>query len=283
MKSNLSLTVNKRIAVLNFKGGVGKTTVTISLGAALARMGNKVLVVDLDGQCNTTQILGYRPADGPTLYEAMTDRQLRTPLPVYGYEGDERLDFVPASPAFERLDRDLAERYHREDILLSLLHPVEGLYDFILMDCPPSTGVITTNAMCAATDLLVPLDGEMMSLQGVSGLLARYESVRSEANPSLELMGFVFNRYNAQANLHKEVSARLRTDYPSRVFDTTIRRCIALAEAPAARQTIYDYDPASNACHDFNALAQEVLCRCGAGETTAEDGEALPHRTDAGE
>lgn len=248
--------MKKIIAVLNFKGGVGKTTTALSLGAALHEMGHHVLIIDLDGQCNTSQVLGYSAGDGDTLYEAMTDRRLSLPLPVYEYA--DGLDFVPASPRFETIERDLGDRYHKEDLVRTLLAPFLGEYDYILLDCPPNKGVLSTNALCAATDLLVPMGGEPMSLQGVGAIMERYEDIRSQANPNLQLAGFLLTMYNARTNLHKDVARLMDEQSGGKVFRTHIRRCIALSEAPAAGKTIIDYAPHSNGAEDYRALAREV-------------------------
>ena len=248
--------MKKIIAVLNYKGGVGKTTTAINLGAALHARGGRVLVCDLDGQCNTTRILGYDADDGETLYDAMTSRRLSLPLPVYGYA--DGYDFVPASPQFETIERDLSERYHKEDILRALLAPVTGNYDYILLDCPPNKGVMSSNALCAATDLLVPMGGDPMSLQGVGAIMEKFGDVVAEANPSLRLMGFLLTMFNERTNINRDVARLMADRSDGRLLHTRIRRCIALSEAPAQRQTIFDYAPQSNGAKDYAALAAEI-------------------------
>lgn len=244
-----------KLGLVNFKGGVGKTTTTVNLGKALHLLKCKVLLIDLDSQVNASDIMGYDRGDGDTIFEAMCSKS-PTPLPVY--EHDKGFDFVPASVRLEDIDEALVGRLRREDILKKLIAPYEEEYDYILIDCPPNRGVMTVNAMCASDALIVPIDSEILSLQGMGEITAKFELIKSTANPKLEILGYLLTRYNSRLRLHKTVAESMEANYPGKVFKTRIRLNVTLAEMPSQRQNIFEYDELSNGAEDYRLLAEEI-------------------------
>lgn len=241
------------LAIANHKGGVGKTTAVASIGAALAAKGYKVLLVDLDAQANLTASLSTAEDEGRTLYNALRDRQ---DLPIV--EVTDNLSLSPSSLDLAGVELELSGMMSREFILKDLLEPVAGIYDFILLDCPPSLGLIAVNAFVAATDVIVPLTAEALPYKGLAMLRDVLGMVQRRLNPSLRLTGIVLSRW-AGRKLNKVVEASLRENYGDIVFETKIRENIAIAEAPLSKVDIFTYNPDSNGAKDYAALTDELL------------------------
>lgn len=248
------------LAIANQKGGVGKTTTSINLAAYLSRLGRSVLVVDCDAQANATTGLGIDRAsiEGNTLYEAITgqitfeDIIIRTSL--------DGLDLAPSSPVLAGAEVELVERGSFQTTLREILRPLAMRWDIVVLDCPPSLGVLTTNALVAADGVIVPVQCEYLALEGLAQLMRTIELVRSSANPSLRLAGLVLTMYDARTNLSQQVAQEVRDHFPS-TFQALIPRNIRLGEAPSYGQTILEYDPASRGAEAYSALAEEVLSR----------------------
>ena len=245
----------KVIAVANHKGGVGKTTSVASLGDALAILGKKVLVVDLDAQQNLSFSLTQSEDPDISVYDALVRD---TALPVVSVR--KNLDLVPASLDLARAEIDMATKIAREGILRSALQPLMKSYDYIIIDCPPSLGIVTTNALVAADELFIPLTAETLPLKGLAMLDDVTTEVQRRVNPDIALGGVFLTRYNNR-KLNKEVESMLRERYGKKVFDSKIRENIALAEMPVSGQSIFEYDPKSNGAADYMALAHEVESR----------------------
>lgn len=245
--------MSRIIAIANHKGGVGKTTAVASIGAALAAKGYKVLLVDLDAQANLTASLSTAEDEGRTLYNALRDRQ---DLPIV--EVTDNLSLSPSSLDLAGVELELSGMMSREFILKDLLEPVAGIYDFILLDCPPSLGLIAVNAFVAATDVIVPLTAEALPYKGLTMLRDVLGMVQRRLNPSLRLTGIVLSRW-AGRKLNKVVEASLRENYGDIVFETKIRENIAIAEAPLSKVDIFTYNPDSNGAKDYAALTDELL------------------------
>lgn len=243
------------IAILNFKGGVGKTTTAINLGAALHLLKKKVLIVDLDFQRNATTTLGFKPSMGDTIYELMTQKGVTT-LPIYEFKKD--FDFIPSSINMKHVGEQLMTRLRKEEILKRIISVCDPLYDFILIDCPPNGGILNTNAMCAARELLIPLDCEPYSLQGVQTITDDFEDVRDEINPDLKILGYLFTRFDSTLKLHKQAAMAMRDKFPGQILNAKIRKNTALSKASAAKKTIFDYDKSSNGAADYEQLAREI-------------------------
>lgn len=247
----------KVIAILNFKGGVGKTTTAINLAAALHQRKKKVLVIDIDFQCNATATLGFRPKDGDSIYELFTVKDIRT-LPLY--EREKGFDFIPSSMNMKNFNEIMASRNRREYILKKLVDTLRDNYDYIFIDCPPNGGLLNTNAMCAADSIIIPLDCEPYSLQGVITILDEIKSIKDdEVNPDVEILGFLLTRYDAVLSIHKEAANMMRERYPGKVFNAKIRKNTSLSKASAQGKTIFEYDPSSAGAADYDQLAREIL------------------------
>lgn len=247
--------MGKVIAIANHKGGVGKTTTTAAVGQALARKGKKVLLIDLDAQANLTSFFVEEDSIESSVYDAL--RGTLDKLPIMGV-GD-NLSLVPASLDLAAAETALASKIARERILARLIENVKG-YDYILLDCPPSLGILTTNALAAATDLYIPLTAEALPLKGLKMLEEIVNEVRRSINPRLNISGVIITRYNNR-KLNKAVLDAIRQQYGGKVFDTKIRENIAIAEAPLYNESIFDYAPTSNGAQDYDNLAAEILNR----------------------
>ena len=242
----------KVIAVANHKGGVGKTTSVASLGDALALNNKKVLVIDLDAQQNLSFSLTQQEDPAVSVYDTLVKDR---PLPVVNVR--KNLDLVPASLDLARAEIDMATKIAREGILRGALKPLLCEYDYVLIDCPPSLGIVTTNALVAADELYIPLTAETLPLKGLAMLDDVLGEVQRRVNPDVCLGGVFLTRYNNR-KLNKEVDSMIRERYGEKVFDTKIRENIALAEMPVTGQSIFEYDPKSNGAADYIALAHEV-------------------------
>jgi chromosome partitioning protein len=257
----------RRIAVLNQKGGVGKTTTTVNLAAALAAEGKKTLVLDLDPQAHATLHLGLLPGrSGPSLYEVLTQgmplAQVRREVAPNLWIGGGHIDLAAA-------DFELSGTVGREVILRDALEAEDGDYDYILMDCPPSLGVLTLNALCAAREVVIPLQAHFLALHGLSKLLETIQLVSKRINRDLKVSGVVLCLYDSGTRLGGEVIDDLDKYFDGRrhatapwadakVFRTRIRRNIRLAECPSFGQSIFQYAPTSRGAEDYASLAAEV-------------------------
>ena len=247
--------MTKVIAVANHKGGVGKTTSVACIGAGLARHGKRTLLIDLDAQQNLTfTLMGDKEAES-SVYDSLTKG---TPLPLV--EIRDNLDLVPSSLELARAETDLSSKLMREAQLKNRIAEIAEQYDYILLDCPPSLGIVTTNALVAATELYIPLTAEALPLKGLTMLDEVVGEIRQAINPRLELGGVFITRYNNR-KLNKDVVDAISSRYGSKVFSTKVRENIALAEMPVTGMSIYDYDPTSNGAKDYEALIEEILSR----------------------
>lgn len=241
------------IALANHKGGVGKTTTAAALGAGLASMGRRVLLVDLDAQANLTASFMGDVEPGETIYEALRGEAALPIIPM-----GERLDLVPSSLDMAGVDIELTNRYSREYVLRKLLKPVSGDYDYILLDCPPSLGLVTVNAFVAANELFIPLTAEALPARGLKRLTDILQTVRENLNEGISLTGIVITRWEG-TTLSKTVEERLREVFGGIIFKTRIRKNVALAEAQLYAKGIEAYAPESNGAKDYKALTLEVL------------------------
>lgn len=246
--------MSKVIAIANHKGGVGKTTSVANIGAALARKGKRVLLIDLDAQQNLTFSF-LRDEAETSVYDALRGE---TPLPIVHVK--DNLDLTPSSIDLARAELDLSARIAREGILKGLLADIEESYDFILLDCPPSLGVITYNALVAADVLLITLTAEALPYKGLTMLEEVVAEIKKSINKTLEIGGVFVTRYNNR-NLNSIVAEQIGQRYGSKVFRTKIRENIALAEAPLSGMDIFEYSPESNGAKDYQALTEEILSR----------------------
>ncbi len=247
----------KIIAVANHKGGVGKTTTTASLGSILSTKGYRVLLVDLDAQANlTTSLTNF--TEGATIYEALTGRSSELPK----IEVNENLHLVPASLTLAMVDVELSTAMARESILKELLDKdkVSETYDFVLLDCPPSLGLMTLNAFTASTDIIIPLVSEVLPFKGLTMINDFINMVHDKLNPKAHISGVLITRWEG-SKLSRGIEDNLRQALGDRVFKVKIRKNIRLAEAPLESKNIVDYDKSSNGAHDYQAFTDEFLAR----------------------
>ncbi len=250
------------IAIANQKGGVGKTTTAINLAASLAAAEKRVLAVDLDPQGNLTSGLGQEKASG--LYDAML---LGSALPGPASTPLNFLQVVPSDPDMAGVDVELAAGDGREFRLQTVLNSLRDYYDYILLDTPPSLGLVVVNALTAADSVLVPIQCEYFALEGLGAFLGTLDRIRAVLNPRVALEGVLLTMADDRTNLSQQVAADVRSHFGRQVFKTAIPRSIRLAEAPSFGKPIILYDIKSRAAESYLALAREILERCGGGET----------------
>jgi chromosome partitioning protein len=245
----------KIIAVLNQKGGVGKTTTTINLAAFLARSGKKVLICDLDPQGNSTSGLGLDKNNlNPTLYDVLFSRA--EPVNTIQKINQEKLEILPSNAQLAGAEVELVDLPERE---LQLKKVLAGLsYDYILIDCPPALGLLTVNALAAADQVLIPVQAEYYALEGLSQLLSVIQQVRQALNRDLNILGVVVTLYDKRNSLSDQVKKELEKYFEDKVFKTIIPRNVRLAEAPSFGKSIIEHDKWSKGARAYKSLAKEV-------------------------
>lgn len=250
----------KIIAIINQKGGVGKSTTAINLGAALGEMGKQVLLVDLDPQGNCSSGLGVEKS---LIQQCIYDVLLNdVPLEeVIIPDIAEGLDIAPATINLAGAEVELVSEMARENRLKDAVGSMRGKYDFILIDCPPSLGLLTVNALVAADKLLIPIQCEFYALEGVTKLLESMKRVKSRLNPTLDIYGILLTMYDSRTTLSKQVVDEVREYFGRLVFATPITRTVKLSEAPSFGQPITQYDPKGRGALSYIELAKEVIAR----------------------
>jgi chromosome partitioning protein len=247
------------IALANQKGGVGKTTTAVNLAGELARRGRRVLLVDGDPQGNATTSLGVaKQGLAGTTYDLLMDGAIGETIIATGREG---FDLVPADQDLAGASIELTTADRRERRLQGALQAIEGRYDHILVDCPPSLGLLTLNALCAADSVLIPLQCEYLALEGLAQLKQTLDRVREGLNPGLRILGVVMTMYDGRTNLAQQVVDEVQRHFPQLIFRTLIPRSVRLSEAPSHGKLIAEYDPQSRGAQAYAALADEVLQR----------------------
>lgn len=263
MPDILSCKPSRIIAVANQKGGVGKTTTTINLGAALAQAGRQVLIVDLDPQGNASTGLGIARGNRPvTTYDFLLDET--GPEHAFRATGVANLRIIPATTDLSSADIELMSNEKRNYLLHDALRAPAVMaqnLDYILIDCPPSLNLLTINALVAAHSLIVPLQSEFFALEGLSQLMLTVREVRHSANPDLRIEGVVMTMSDRRNNLSQQVEADARENLGDLVFRTVIPRNVRLSEAPSYAMSVLDYDPASSGSIAYRALAAELMAR----------------------
>ncbi len=261
----------KLIAIANQKGGVGKTTTAVNLSAALAERGRRILLIDLDPQANATSNLGIEPTPGLSLYaslvgtEEVSQRIVPTRLEnLFLIPGD--IELVGAEVEVARSENHLTRL---RDVLRTGGLAADAPFDFVIMDCPPSLGILMANALAAADELLVPIQCEYFALEGLSKIVSLIEQVKaSGANPTLKIGGIVMTMFDGRTNLSNQVVGEVRKHFEGTIYQTCIPRSVRLGEAPSFGQTILEYEPHGVAATAYRKLADEFMRR--------QDGEVVP-------
>lgn len=260
--------MGKVISLVNQKGGVGKTTTSINLSASLAILGKRVLLIDLDPQGNATTGIGINKGDiDKSIYDILTDKcEIAEAIVRTKYK---RLDVIPATINLAGIDIELLEKSREEPTfnkagqLKSKLEIIANMYDYVIMDCPPSLGLITTNALTASNSVIIPVQCEFFALEGIMQLLNSIRMAQKNLNPNLDIEGVLLTMLDSRTNLGFEVVEDIRKYFKERVYNTIIPRLIRLTEAPSHGKPIVAYDPKSKGTEAYLNLAKEVIERNG--------------------
>lgn len=247
--------MGKIISLLNHKGGVGKTTSAINIAAGMVELERKVLLIDLDPQANLTLSLGI-PRQKVTIYEALRGESELVPFSVR-----EGLDVITSTLDLSGAEMELINEAGREFILQELFEPVREEYDFIIIDCPPSLGLLTLNALTSSDYVYIPLQTEFLALQGLTKIKQIIDKVRFRLNKKLSIGGVFATMYDSRKVLNRDVVQTIIKYFGEKVFETKIRDTVALAEAPAQRKDIFAYNRKSNGAADYLSLCEEILQR----------------------
>jgi len=252
--------MGKVISLTNKKGGVGKTTTAVNLAACCADLGKKVLLIDIDSQGNATTGLGFsKSALKKSVYNVLIDDEDITAniLPAQV----KYLDLLPANVNLTGIEVDLVYKRNRENILKTAIDKVRANYDYIFIDCPPSLGLLTINALVASDSIIVPLQSEYYALEGVSQLMNTINMVKQHLNPKIKVEGVVITMYDGRALIAKQIALEIKKFFKGKLYDIIIPRNIRLAEAPSHGKPIIVYDPKCAGARAYKALAEEFLSR----------------------
>ena len=243
------------IACSNHKGGVGKTTSVVNIGAGLARLKKTVLLVDMDPQANLTQSFGLKNPEF-TIYESLKGEHELVPINV-----DNNLDIIASTLDLSGAEMELSSEAGREYIFTELLEPFIDKYEYIIIDCPPSLGLLTINALTAANELFIPLQPHYLAIKGLTKIIEVKDKVKKRLNKNLEITGVFVTQFDKRKILHRDVLDTINTYFQDKVFNTRIRDNIALAEAPSAGTDIFRYDPKCFGADDYMDLCKEIVER----------------------
>lgn len=239
----------------NHKGGVGKTCSACNIGAGLARKGKKVLLIDLDPQANLSTSLGVKGTD-KNVYQVFTN-QIKLNQAIYSIT--ENLDLVPGSLDLAGVEVELISEPGRELVLKNSVALIQDQYDYILIDCPPSLGILTSNALTVSDRVIIPLEAHYLAVQGVEKLKNIIEKVKCRLNSDLDIGGVLITKYDSRTTLNRDIAEQIEIYFPSKVFKTKIRTNIVIAEAPSFGKDVFRYSPKSNGAEDYSSICDEIL------------------------
>ncbi len=248
------------IAIANQKGGVGKTTTAINLSAALAQKGKKVLLIDLDPQANSTISFVDLQEVELTIYDILTDPLIKFD-DVIKPSKIENLDILPSRINLAKLERQLIGEIDAHFKLRDRLEPINSLYDIVIIDTPPTLGLITVNALVAATHLMIPIQSSYFALEGTDDLLETIERIKAQPNPELEVLGVVVTLHDRRTTLSRDIYEQICQVFGDKVFETTTSKSVRLEESPAYRESIFTVAPASSGAIEYATLCDEVIRR----------------------
>jgi chromosome partitioning protein len=248
----------KIVAIANQKGGVGKTTTSVNLAAAIALQGSKVLLIDMDPQGNATSGLGIDPRSlKTTIYNCLINYvKFEDVVQTTEIQG---LSVLPANPDLAGAEVELVNIEEREKLLRHFLHDIETLYDIIFLDCPPALGILTVNALVAARSILIPVQCEYYAMEGLSRLISNIDRIQQSLNPGLAIEGIVLTMFDVRNTLARQVAEQVRAHFKDKVYQTAIPRNVTLAEAPSYGRPVLLYNVASTGAQSYLALAKEFM------------------------
>jgi chromosome partitioning protein len=249
------------IAIANQKGGVGKTTTTINLAAALASKGVKTLVVDLDPQGNSSMSFLDIHQLGKSMYDALSEEHVHLADIIQPAEKVENLAIAPATISLAKIEAKLIGELDSHYRLKDELASVQDTYDYVIIDTPPTLGIITVNALVAATHVLVPIQASYFALEGTDDLLETIDKIKVRANPQLQILGALITMYDKRTLLAKDIYEQIQRVFGSKVFETIITKSVRLEESPAYRESIFTFAPRSTGAYEYYRLSEEVLSR----------------------